>query len=96
MTRPRKERCIDFSPCTCFFEPQNSPEPDAEIALLPEELEALRLHDALDLDQNASAKKMAISQSTFARIIKVAREKVARALVEGKGIRLLTVKKPKL
>lgn len=96
MTRPRKERCIDFSPCTCFFKPQNSPEPNVEIALLPEELEALRLHDALGMDQTASAKKMDISQPTFARIIKKAREKVARALVEGKGIRLLTINKPKL
>ena len=92
MTRPKGKRCIDFSPCTCYFRPEGVATKDGEeVIVLPDELEALRLHDAENLDQITAAKKMKISQPTFARIIGSARNKVALALIGGKAIRIATV-----
>ena len=53
-----------------------------------EELEALRLKNVKNLDQNECAKKMNISQSTFQRILSEARKKVSNALVNGKAIKI--------
>ena len=51
-------------------------------------LEALKLHDVDSLEQIAAAKKMKISQPTFARTIDAAYKKIAEALIKGKAIRL--------
>ena len=92
MTRPRGKRCISHIPCVCYFKPEGVPKRGCEeIIVLPEELEALRLADATGLDQIEAAKKMKISQPTFARIIGSARKKVAEALVSGKAIRIAKV-----
>jgi len=89
MTRPKGKRCISHTPCVCYFKPEGVPKSGCEeIVVLPEELEALRLADADGLDQIEAAKKMKISQPTFARIIASARQKVAEALVRGKAIRI--------
>ena len=89
MTRPKGKRCISYTPCVCYFKPEGVPRRGCEeIVLLPDELEALRLADATGLDQIRAAKKMKISQPTFARIIGSARKKVAEALVSGKAIRI--------
>jgi predicted DNA-binding protein (UPF0251 family) len=55
---------------------------------MQDEVEALKLHDVDGLDQNESAKRMKISQSTFARILSSARKKTASAIIEGKTIDL--------
>lgn len=59
-----------------------------EIVLLPEELEALRLVDKDGLKQEVAAKKMRVSQPTLGRILAQGREKTAKALIEGKAIRV--------
>ena len=56
--------------------------------LLPEELEALKLHEIDKLEQKIAAEKMTVSQSTFQRILASAYHKVSEALVKGKAIRL--------
>ncbi len=61
-----------------------------EEVLKLEELESIRLKDLLQLDQVRAAELMGISQPTFHRIITEARRKIARALVEGKAIRIET------
>ena len=92
MTRPKSERCISFSPRACYFKPQGFTSSKKEsIILLPEELEALRLHDVEGLNQTFAARKMKISQPTFARIICSAYQKVAEALVHGKAIRIAKI-----
>ena len=53
-----------------------------------EELESIRLKDFLQLDQASAAAQMGISQPTFHRIITEAHRKIARALIEGKAIRI--------
>jgi len=50
------------------------------------EIEALRLKDLKELDQKEAAEKMGISQPTFHRLVREARKKVARALVNGNSI----------
>lgn len=85
MARPKKLRkiqknqeCVDFSPAIPICLEQN--------LLAPEELESIRLHDALGLEQKEAAKQMNISQPTFHRIIASARRKIADALVNNKRI----------
>lgn len=59
-----------------------------EVVLFPDELEALKLYEVDGLDQTSSAKKMKISQPTFARILNIAQKKVAEGIVKGKAIRI--------
>jgi predicted DNA-binding protein (UPF0251 family) len=51
-----------------------------------EEAEALRLKNIKGLDQTAAAAEMAISQSTFQRILTSAYKKVSEALIHGRPI----------
>jgi len=87
MARPKKKRnlnheliCNEFVPLTivCLH----------SIVLDKDEIEAIKLHDLLDLDQNMCAEKMQISQSTFHRILLSSRKKVADALISVKSIRI--------
>jgi len=59
-----------------------------EVALLSDELEAIKLHDVDGLEQIDAAKKMNISQPTFARILDSAYKKIAEAIIKGKAIRI--------
>ncbi len=53
-----------------------------------EELEAMRLKDIEDLNQEECAENMQVSRQTFQNIIDSARKKIAIALTEGKAIRI--------
>ena len=53
-----------------------------------EEMEALRLKNLQGLEQIQAAQKMNTSQSTFARILASANQKIADALINGKAIRI--------
>ncbi len=57
-----------------------------QIALLREELEALKLCDLDDLTQAEAGAKMGVSRGTIQRILAVARKKVAKALSKGQAI----------
>ena len=59
-----------------------------EIVLEEDELEALKLYEIDCLDQTKSARKMKISQPTFARILGAAHKKIAEAIIKGKAIRI--------
>jgi len=59
-----------------------------EINLLVEEAEAVRLKDLEGLEQEECAEKMRISRTTFSRILDQARQKIADALLNGKGLRI--------
>ena len=89
MPRPRKRRLIREQPAITLFKPQGVPAHDLKGVVLPlEGLEALRLADALGLDQDEAAGLMGISKPTFCRVLAGAREAVARALVNGWSIRI--------
>jgi len=59
------------------------------VELTAEEVEALRLRNTEDLEQEEAAKKMNTSQSTFQRILSSAYKKVTEALIEGKAIKIV-------
>jgi len=87
--RPKKTRHICYSPNVTYFKPRGIPLNSLEeVELKHDELEAMRLKNVEGLDQHACAKKMDISQSTFQRILTSANKKIAKALVEGKAIRI--------
>lgn len=61
----------------------------AQVRLMPDEVEALRLADQLGMYHENAAARMQISRATFSRIVSSARAKVADALVNGKAIRIV-------
>lgn len=89
MTRPRIKRCLQFNPHVDYFKPRGIPLRDLEeVELLADEIEAIKLYLVDGLDQTKSAKKMGISQPTFARTVDSACKKVAEALIKGKAIKI--------
>jgi uncharacterized protein len=87
--RPPIFRKVAFLPNFTYFKPAGVPLKNLEEECLGfEELEALRLKDLEGLEQEACAEQMGISRPTFHRIINLARNKLAKALVEGKAIRI--------
>jgi predicted DNA-binding protein (UPF0251 family) len=93
MVRPRLCRRIKFNPNITYFKPQGVPMRHLEIVELTiEELEALRLKNIKDLEQEEAAKKMNTSQSTFQRILSSAYKKITEALIKGKAIKIVKVR----
>jgi len=89
MSRPTKFRRVEFFPEDNYFVPWGKPKCEIEeIVLKVEELEAMRLKDIEELNQEKCAEKMQVSRQTFQNIIDSARKKVAVALTEGKAIRI--------
>ena len=87
MARPTKPRFVTREPCVDFFKPRGIPLRDLEEERLSvEELEALKLADIECLYQEDAAERMEVSRPTFQRVLKSARGKVARCLVEGKAL----------
>ena len=89
MVRPLKPRFLRENPKITYFKPQGIPlRILEEVILMPDEFEAIKLHDGDDLNQTTAAQKMNISQPTFARILNRAYKKIAQALIDGKAIRI--------
>lgn len=90
MVRPLKPRLLRGEPKVYYFKPRGIPlRVLEEVILEPDEFEAIKLYGCCDsLNQTAAAKKMHISQSTFARILGRAYKKISQALVLGKAIRI--------
>ena len=82
-------RRVGFLPQVTYFKPTGVPLANIqEVRLSVEEAEAIRLKDIEGLEQDACAQKMNVSRSTFARILLLARQKMADALLNGKAIRI--------
>ena len=89
MVRPKKCRFVRNMPKTLFYKPRAIPMADLELVKLNvEELEAIRLKDKRNLNQEECAKKMEVSRTTFHRIYKSAKEKIADFLVNGKALKI--------
>ena len=89
MPRPPKCRRVEFLPDVTYFKPAGIPlRVLEEVQFSLEEAEAMRLKDLEGLDQEASAQKMNISRPTFQRVLALARQKIADALLYGKAIRI--------
>jgi len=88
---PRRKRCrhIEALPGITYFKPAGIPASTLETVDLDiDEYEAIRLADMDRLYQDEAAKKMGISRQTFGRIIDSAHHKIAKALTEGKALRI--------
>lgn len=89
MVRPRKNRLVTNNPSVCYFKPRGIPMLDLEETRLTiDELESLRLADAVGLSHEAAGEKMGVSRATFGRIVQQARYRVADALINGKAIKI--------
>jgi uncharacterized protein len=87
--RPRKRRRLSFTPERVIYKPAGIPLFDLrQVVLLPEELEALRLSDLEEKSQEDAAEQMAVSRSTFQRILSRAHRQVALALSKGYALRI--------
>lgn len=89
MTRPRKNRKIFRPPLIEGFLPYGTSLGDkGAVYLLFEEYEAFRLADYEGFTQQEAAEQMEISAPTFSRVYDVARQKFAKALVEGLTLKI--------
>ena len=89
MPRPRRCRRIFFNPNITHFKPAGVLLRNMENSILTrDELESIRLIDFEKVGQNKAGKEMKVSQPTFSRILKSAREKLADAVVNGKAIKI--------
>ena len=89
MPRPKKQRRLRFQANVHYFKPRGIPLSELEeVNLLPDELEALKLHEIDKLGHIEAAKQMTVSQPTFGRILNKAYAKLSQAVVLGKAIRI--------
>lgn len=89
MPRCKKLRMVDFIPDNRCFIPTNVVgRIIEEVVISIEEIEAIRLSDLENLDQDNCAEKMNISRSTFQRVLNSARSKIADAILNGKVIKI--------
>ena len=87
--RPKIKRTIGFMPEITYFKPAGIPlRYLTEVILTVDEIEAIRLAELDDLDQETAAKKMGISRVTFLRILHKAHKKIAEGLIYGKAIKI--------
>jgi uncharacterized protein len=85
----RIKRRVSCFPKATYYKPREIPLCDLEIANLSiEELEAIRLCDFLQVEQNEAADRMGVSRKTFWNDLQKARYKVVDALVNGKAIEI--------
>lgn len=88
MARDKKDRLVKRSPGFNGFKPFGMQTPSrAEVLLLLEEYEAIRLCDYDLLTHEDAARLMGVSRATFSRMYEAARRKVAKAMVEVTAIR---------
>jgi len=68
-----------------------NPEPEAHgepIQLEPAEIEAIRLTDLENLNQEEAGERMGVSRGTVWRLLQRGRSKIALALVEGRRVEI--------
>jgi len=89
MARPRNCRRVGSVPGSNYYKPRGIPlSMLEEVILSVDEFEAIRLADLEGLYQEQAAERMKVSRQTFGRIVEMARRKVAKALVEGKALKI--------
>ncbi len=87
--RPKNYRKISFTPTISGLVPYGDGVDENNIGSVIihyEEYEAIRLNDYEKMNQTESAVAMGVSRPTFTRIYMKAREKMAKALIEGRRV----------
>ena len=89
MPRRKCIRRVGNSPTCQLFKPSGVPVQELDLVVLElDELESIRLADLEGLYQEEAAKRMDVSRQTFGRIVTAARKKIARALIDGKALKI--------
>ncbi len=89
MPRPQKCRRVSYLPDVTYFKPAGIRMVKLEeVRLSVEEVEAIRLKDLENLEQEQAAGKMNISRPTFQRVLASGRSKMADALLNGKALKI--------
>ena len=86
--RCRGQRWIDHIPEPIYYRPNGATVETNTVLLTLDELEALRLVDLEDLNQEDAAHCMGVSRKTLWNDLHRARKKVTHALVHGHAIRI--------
>ena len=87
LPRPRKHRRCRTFDGDRVFKPRSVPMSElAQIRLGLDELEAMRLCDLDDQDQEAAGRRMGISRGTVQRLLHAGRAKVLRALLDSSAL----------
>ena len=86
MPRPKKCRKVCSMPPMLEFMPSN--ETNDFVTLTVDEYESIRLIDKQGFSQEQCAAYMQVARTTAQQIYNFARNKLATALVDGKGIRI--------
>src|SRR3989338_239796 len=87
--RPKKVRWVCCPPGERCFQPKGIPLRRLEgIVLSLDEMEAVRLADLEELEQEKVARRMRVHRSTVSRILASARKKIGDALVNCKAIKV--------
>jgi|GEM_PF-375495 len=86
--RPKKVRFIQQMPPTMLFSPRGRPGRPEIVDLTLDQFEAFKMSDHQGFSQSQGAVAMNIARSSFGRILREARAKIADALVNGKIIRI--------
>lgn len=87
MPRPQKCRKVCSLPRTLRFDPAGKGETES-IVLTVDEYESIRLIDKEGFSQEQCGVYMRVARTTVQQIYTAAREKLARALVEGLSIKI--------
>ena len=89
MTRPPKEKQINFKPRATYFRPRGVYLSELELVILSlAEAESMRLIHIEGLNQTKAAAKMGVHQSTLQRTLTKAEQKLAQAVLLGKAIQI--------
>lgn len=86
--RPRARRCLGGGNFRCMIPACSLEDETKVVTLLPEELEAIKLADLMDMEQEDVAFRMGVSRKTVWKDLHNARKKIADALVNGKALRV--------
>ncbi|MFX1259149.1 MAG: DUF134 domain-containing protein [Promethearchaeota archaeon] len=87
MGRRTRRRWVNQTPNNFYFS-NIRPSMDDFVVMTVSEFEAMRLKHYTKLSQIGAAENMGVSQPTFSRILESAHQKVTRALIEGKKIKI--------
>ncbi|QZY53797.1 DUF134 domain-containing protein [Crassaminicella profunda] len=87
MPRPKKWRRVACVPKVKVFGPLDGSD-SGFVMMDVEEFESIRLMDLEGLDQTECAEKMGVARTTFQRIYKEAKKKLADAVVNGKVLKI--------
>lgn len=88
MPRPTKWRKVCYMPRNTVFGPINKNQAMETIIMMVDEYETIRLIDLEGLTQEECAERMNVARTTVQRIYTIARNKLAKSLVNGNVLKI--------